>query len=113
MISVAGLDLQVLDDLCKEAVKQTSSLFEDRAAVCQIANHLFPKGYTCSGDKPAIELLKTLAEQEGALQARLLKTSGAFHTKLMDPASIKLLKSLRAKVTDMTYPKVDLYMNVR
>jgi len=113
MISVAGLDLQVLEDLCKEAVKATSPHKDGRDMVCQVANHLFPKGYTCSGDKPAVESLKELAEREGALQARFLKTSGAFHTKLMEPASIKLLKSLRAKVTDMNFPKVDLYMNVR
>jgi len=113
MISVAGLDVTVLEGLCVEAGKKAGPVKDGREAFCQIANHLFPRGYTCSGDRAAVEILKTLAEQEGALQARFLKTSGAFHTKLMEPAGLKLLKSLRAKVTDMNFPRVDLYMNVR
>merc|ERR1719188_1505274 len=75
MISVAGLDLQVLEGLCAQAAKKTSPHKDGRDMVCQVANHLFPKGYTCSGDKPAVEALKELAEREGALQARFLKTS--------------------------------------
>jgi len=112
MISVAGLDMDVLEGLCAQAAR-TAEAAEGRSMVCCIANHLFPKGYTCSGDKAAIEELIALAQQSGALQARLLKTSGAFHTKLMEPAGMKLLRSLRAKVTDMNFPKVDMYMNVR
>merc|ERR1712039_258098 len=113
MLSVAGLDLQKLEQLCQEAGQKAGQVKDGRDAFCQIANHLFPKGYTCAGDEAAIEILKSLAEENGALQARFLKTSGAFHTKLMEPAGLKLLKSLRAKVTDMNFPKVDLYMNVR
>ena len=28
----------------------------------QVANHLFPKGYTCSGDLPAVEILKGVTD---------------------------------------------------
>eukprot|EP00435_Cladocopium_sp_Y103_P055606 s1989_g18.t1 len=112
MISVAGLDLAVLESLCEKAARQAGSQGE-REAVCKVANHLFPKGYTCSGDKSAVELLKGLCEKEGALQARYLKTSGAFHTSLMEPAGVKLLKALRVRVTEMNFPRVDVYMNVR
>jgi len=113
MVSIAGLDLAVIEQLCTQAAQRTGPTKDGRESVCQVANHLFPKGYTCSGDRPAVELLKELAEKEGALQARILKTSGAFHTKLMEPAGIKLYKSLRAKVTEMGFPKLDIYMNVR
>jgi len=113
MLSVAGLDLQTLSGLCETAAMQAGQTKDGRDCICEVANHLFPKGYSCSGDRPAIENLKTLADTNGALQARILKTSGAFHTKLMEPAGLRLLKSLRAKVTDMGFPKVDLYMNVR
>lgn len=112
MISVAGLDLAVLESLCEKAARQAGNLGE-REAVCKVANHLFPKGYTCSGDKSAVELLKGFCEKEGALQARYLKTSGAFHTSLMEPAGVKLLKALRVRVTEMNFPRVDVYMNVR
>lgn len=112
MISVAGLDHTVLEALCEKAARQAGHL-GDREAVCKVANHLFPKGYTCSGDLPAVEILKGLCEKEGALQARFLKTSGAFHTSLMEPAGGKLLKALRVRVTDMNFPRVDVYTNVR
>ena len=75
----------------RRCCKRCSLLFvcfvsDFRSVFGQVANHLFPKGYTCSGDKAAVETLKGLCEKEGALQARFLKTSGAFHTSLMEPA---------------------------
>eukprot|EP00931_Biecheleriopsis_adriatica_P103701 TRINITY_DN78503_c0_g1_i1.p1 TRINITY_DN78503_c0_g1~~TRINITY_DN78503_c0_g1_i1.p1 ORF type:complete len:438 (-),score=109.19 TRINITY_DN78503_c0_g1_i1:6-1286(-) len=112
MISVAGLDLQALENFCEQAARECG-LVNDRDAICRVANHLFPKGYTCSGDRAAVELLKSLCENGGALQARHLKTSGAFHTSLMEPAGVKLLKALRVRVTDMNFPRLDIYMNVR
>mmetsp|Transcript_83118 Transcript_83118/g.238791 ORF Transcript_83118/g.238791 Transcript_83118/m.238791 type:complete len:430 (-) Transcript_83118:44-1333(-) len=113
MLSVAGLDQVTLETLCLQASSRAGQADDGRDRFCQIANHLFPKGYSCSGDKAAIDELKLLAEQNGALQARPLKTSGAFHTRLMEPAGVKLLRSLKAKVVDMNFPAVDIYMNVR
>lgn len=113
MLSIAGLDLTVVEGLCAQAALKAGTTKDGRDMICAVANHLFPKGYTCSGDKAAVDILKDLADREGALQARVLKTSGAFHTKLMEPAGIKLFKSLRAKVTEMQFPKMDIYMNVR
>lgn len=112
MISIAGLDLQVLQELCDAAEKQTGEI-DGRPAVCKVANLLFPKGYVCSGDRSAVEALKSLCDSKGALQAKFLKTSGAFHTSLMEPAGLKLLKALRVRVTDMNFPKMDVYMNNR
>ncbi|CAE7873181.1 MCAT, partial [Symbiodinium microadriaticum] len=112
MISIAGLDLQVLQELCDTAEKQTGEI-DGRPAVCKVANLLFPKGYVCSGDRSAVEALKSLCDSKGALQAKFLKTSGAFHTSLMEPAGLKLLKALRVRVTDMNFPKMDVYMNNR
>merc|ERR1712216_162287 len=113
MMSVAGLSLQALEAVCEQACKEAGPGKDGNEALCTVTNHLFPKGYTVSGDTHALEKCKKLAEAEGALQARELKTSGAFHTKYMEPAGLKLLKSLRAKVTDMNFPKCDMYMNVR
>jgi [acyl-carrier-protein] S-malonyltransferase len=112
MASVAGLSGPVLEECCAEAAKRVTTS-DGQPAVCVIANHLFPKGYSVSGDRDAIHELKTLCEKAGALQCRELKTAGAFHTKYMEPAGLKVLKSLRAKVTDMNFPKCDIYMNVR
>ncbi|CAE8596511.1 unnamed protein product, partial [Polarella glacialis] len=103
----------VLEALCVEAVHEVGLLADGREAICKVSNHLFQNGYTCSGDRAAVEALKRLCERAGALQARFLKTSGAFHTSLMEPAGMKLLKALRARVTDMNFPRIDVYMNVR
>merc|ERR1712187_415076 len=85
MLSVAGLEKDKLAALCQEAAKA-----EGAKAVCEVANELFPKGFACAGTEKAILELKTLAEKNGALQAKVLKTSGAFHTALMAPAKGKL-----------------------
>ncbi|CAJ1328225.1 unnamed protein product [Effrenium voratum] len=60
------------------------------ASVGQIANVLFPAGFTCGGSKAAIDKLCELATKARALQARPIKTGGAFHTPLMEPAKKEL-----------------------
>merc|ERR1719436_893168 len=80
MLSVAGLDEDVLNKLCKESCSSPND-------VCQPANFLFPNGFSCAGTRSAIEKLMTKAQKtDGCLQAKLLKTSGGFHTPLMQPA---------------------------
>lgn len=107
MLSVAGLESQKLKGLCEEATKKGGS-----GAVCQIANELFPKGFSCAGTKKAIDALKDLAEKNGALQARMLKTSGGFHTSLMLPAQKKLSVALEETLPRMKPPRCAVYMNV-
>merc|ERR1712186_15184 len=77
MLSVAGLDKPKLVELCEEAKKS-----EGGSAVCQIANELFPKGFSVAGTEASILALKDLADKAGALQAKILKTAGGFHTSL-------------------------------
>merc|ERR1712228_505719 len=52
-----------------------------------------------------------LAEKNGALQAKVLKTSGGFHTSLMKPAQVELGKMLDAMLPDLKPPKHTVYMN--
>jgi len=108
MLSVAGLDEEKLKALCKEA-----QAAEGSSGVCQIANSLFPKGYSCAGTETAILKLKDLAEGAGALQAKVLKTSGGFHTSLMEPAQRALGKILDEMLTagKIKSPKFTVYMN--
>merc|ERR1719413_123077 len=106
MLSVAGIDKPDLVKLCKEAAKS-----QGKGAVCKIANELFPKGFSCAGTEAAILKLKDLTEKAGALQAKVLKTSGGFHTELMAPAKEKLGKELDAMLPKMSPPKTTVYMN--
>mmetsp|Transcript_50146 Transcript_50146/g.114004 ORF Transcript_50146/g.114004 Transcript_50146/m.114004 type:complete len:534 (+) Transcript_50146:56-1657(+) len=106
MLSVAGLDKPKLEELCKEAAKA-----EGGSAVCGIANELFPKGFSVAGTLAAITKLKELADKAGALQAKVLKTSGAFHTSLMKPAQEKVGKALDDMLPNMEPPRCTVYMN--
>merc|ERR1719436_1518459 len=77
MLGVAGLTQEQLADLCKQCTTGPDD-------VCQIANFLFPNGFFCAGTSEAVEKLMAKAQKtEGCLQAKLLKTTGAFHTRLM------------------------------
>merc|ERR1712187_502867 len=100
MLSVAGLEKPKLQDLCAEAAKKEGS-----GAVCQIANELFPKGFSVAGTETSITALKDLADKAGALQAKVLKTTGAFHTSLMEPAADKLGAELDKLLPTMKPPK--------
>mmetsp|Transcript_43898 Transcript_43898/g.77738 ORF Transcript_43898/g.77738 Transcript_43898/m.77738 type:complete len:406 (-) Transcript_43898:190-1407(-) len=106
MLSVAGLEKGVLEKLCEEAKKE-----EGGSGVCSIANALFPNGFSCGGTEKAINLLKDKAEKAGALQAKVLKTAGAFHTELMAPAQVKLNEALDEVFPSMKPPTVTIYMN--
>lgn len=107
MLSVAGLDQTTLEKLCADAAKK-----EGKGGVCQIANSLFPKGYACAGSEKAVKFLEEAAVPAGALQAKILKTSGAFHTSLMQPAADKLGKKLDEIRPRMNPNRVTVYANV-
>lgn len=108
MLSVAGLDEEVVRQLCQEAASE-----DGPDAVCQIANFLFPKGFSCAGTAGAVErLLAKVQKTDGCLQAKLLKTSGGFHTTLMAGAQERLLQALSEVKDEMRPPRCDIYMNV-
>lgn len=105
MLSVAGLERDRLEALCTEALKSDSN------GVCQISNALFPQGFACGGTEKAINALRELAEKAGAMQAKVLKTAGAFHTPLMQPAQEKLSAALDETLPNMHPPTCTVWMN--
>lgn len=108
MLSVAGVDQAVVEQLCREAAAEAGP-----GQVCQIANFLFPKGFSCAGHTAAVELLLAKVQKvDGCLQAKLLKTSGGFHTSLMASAQKRLLQALDEVKDQMRPPRCDVYMNV-
>merc|ERR1712187_955998 len=106
MLSVAGLDQAVLESLCKEAAAK------EEGGVCCVANALFPKGFACAGTAKAVGILQEDVLKKGALQSKTLKTSGAFHTSLMQPAQDKLQQALQELLPNMKPPSCNVYMNV-
>mmetsp|Transcript_17567 Transcript_17567/g.55324 ORF Transcript_17567/g.55324 Transcript_17567/m.55324 type:complete len:555 (-) Transcript_17567:137-1801(-) len=108
MCSVAGLDRAKVDKLCEQAKEADPS----PNAECKVANFLFPSGFTCAGTKKAVDKLCELAMKAKALQARVIKAGGAFHTKLMQPAQDELSKALDDLVEKMQPPTCAIYFNV-
>ena len=76
MISIIGLDLDTLEEICK-------------TTGAQIANLNSPSQTVISGKKEDILKAKEIAESKGA-RCVVLNVSGAFHSQLMEPAKIKL-----------------------
>jgi len=106
MVSVAGLDRAICERCCEEAKKE-----EGPGATCQVANALFPNGFVLGGTEKAVTIVAEKCEKAGAIQAKILKTGGAFHTSLMEPAQTKLNEALNNTVEKMSPPKITIYMN--
>lgn len=109
MCSVAGLDRPTLEKVCKQAIAEDKST---KDPVCQIANLLFPAGFTVAGTKTTIEGLTKLATAARALQARVIKAGGGFHTSLMAPAETELAAAIDAVKDKMKPPRCSIYFNV-
>ncbi|OLP87520.1 Malonyl-CoA-acyl carrier protein transacylase, mitochondrial [Symbiodinium microadriaticum] len=104
-----GLKLvQLRAEAMQEASKRTPQAMCSVAGLdrAKVANFLFPSGFTCAGTKNAIDDLCKRATAARALQARPIKTSGAFHTPLMSPAQEQLSRALDAAA------QCSLYFNV-
>lgn len=107
MLSVVGLPDADLNQLCQRVLTEVSV---PGGTVCQITNYLFPQGRVVSGHIAALDVLKALATSQGALKATMLQVSGAFHTRLMEPARNALAAAL-ADVT-ITAPRVPVISNI-
>jgi [acyl-carrier-protein] S-malonyltransferase len=109
MCSVAGLDRQILDKCCAEA---KSMNLDGKDPVCQVANLLFPAGFTVAGTKNTIDQLCKIALKARALQAKVIKTGGAFHTPLMASAESELAAAIESVRDKMKPPRCSIYFNV-
>merc|ERR1712039_75390 len=109
MASVAGLDRNTLERVCRQARERDDTVGEP---VCQIANALFPSGFVCAGTSSTIDRLINLAKNEGALQAKTIETSGAFHTPLMGSAEDDLSRALDQMLPRMRPPRCSIYFNI-
>jgi [acyl-carrier-protein] S-malonyltransferase len=97
MLSIIGLDLIKVKQLCQE-VK------------AEVANINCPGQTVISGAPEVIEKAQILAKEKGAKLAVILEVSGAFHSSFMQGASEKLAKEL-AKI-NISKPKFPVISNV-
>ena len=95
MIAIIGLDR----DLLNEAVNEASEL-----GVVSIANYNCPGQLVIGGEAKAVTKASELALEKGARRAIPLNTSGPFHTKLLEPASLKL----KEKFQEVTFHEMQV-----
>jgi [acyl-carrier-protein] S-malonyltransferase len=102
MVSVLGLDLELLADLCDQ--------YRNEGEVLQIANFLCPGNTVVSGDLEACARLAAAAEAAGAMKTIPLTVAGAFHTPIMDSAVAELSSALES--TEIRPPRIPVMSNV-
>lgn len=97
MLSIIGLDLIKVKELCQE-VK------------AEVANINCPGQTVISGTPEVIAKAQILAKEKGAKLAVILEVSGAFHSSFMQGASNKLAKELEK--ININKPKFPVISNV-
>lgn len=102
MSSIIGLDLEKLEEVCREATIETE--------FAEVANLLCPGNIAISGHLPAIERAEKAALEAGAMKAVRLAVAGAFHTAIMQPAVTRLAEALQSAEFHET--RVPVYSNV-
>ncbi len=102
MLSLLGLELDVIEDLCRQARVD--------GEVLQVANMLCPGNIVVSGDRAACERIVGLAEAAGAMKVIPLPVAGAFHTPLMQSAVEKFTRALGD--VPLNRPRISVISNV-
>jgi [acyl-carrier-protein] S-malonyltransferase len=100
MVSVLGLDLPQLEELCGKAGPPGS---------LRIANLLCPGNIVVSGTRAACDAAERLAGEAGARTIRLA-VAGAFHTDIMRPADEALAAALAG--VPLRPPRLPVWSNV-
>lgn len=104
MAAILGLFQKDVEALCNEASK---------VGVVQLANLNSSSQIVISGEVTGVEAAVKLALERGAKRAVMLPVGGAFHSPLMEPASVELSKILaQTKINRARFPVVANYSAV-
>ena len=102
MAAIVGRTSTPIAELCERATRE--------AAVVVPANFNTEDQTVVSGEVAGVERLMELAKEAGAKRTIKLSVSGAFHSPLMEPASVGL--SAACASTAFTDPTFPVYSNV-
>lgn len=98
MAAIMGLELERLEQICREASDKTT---------VSPANLNAPGQVVISGHADAVDRAIALAQERGARRALKLAVSAPFHCDLMQPAADRLAADLAAtRFDDLTVPLV-------
>lgn len=109
MLSILGQARTNFSLACQEAQEHCESL-GIKNPVCQVSNYLFPDCRVVSGHLQALQFLQQNSAKYHFRRTKMLPVSGAFHTRLMEPALEPLAQVL--KTIPVREPLVSVYSNV-
>jgi [acyl-carrier-protein] S-malonyltransferase len=101
MAALLGLELPVVEDVCREAAA---------GEVVEVANVNSPGQIVVAGHKTAVERAVALAATRGGRRSVMLPVSAPFHCRLMAPAAERLAAVLAGVPT--AAPRVPVVRNV-
>jgi len=101
MVTLLGLERERVNDAVEDA---------NHHGIAQVANLNCPNQVVVSGTNSAIDWLVKHARDFGALRAIRLTVSGAFHSRLMQPAGERLARALQDVA--ISQPHVPVISNV-
>ncbi|XP_029155387.1 probable malonyl-CoA-acyl carrier protein transacylase, mitochondrial [Nylanderia fulva] len=108
MLSVYCSPEAKLTEACKDA-KQWAMDNGVEDPVCQVAIYVYTQTKILAGNAQALEYIKKNAEKYKLLKLTRLPVSGAFHTKLMEPALKSFSKVLYTM--EINRPRCQVYSN--
>jgi [acyl-carrier-protein] S-malonyltransferase len=88
MAAVLGLEEETLVGICRQASSTAGG-------TVQVANLNCPGQIVISGSQNALKLAMETARSQGAKRAVALNVSGAFHSQIMEPASLGLAQFVK------------------
>jgi [acyl-carrier-protein] S-malonyltransferase len=103
MLALIGASIEQAEEVTLKASQATS--------FCEVANDNAPGQIVISGHLPALEKAMEIAKEMGIKRALLLPVSAPFHSRLMEPAALKMAEALE-KEDLKGMPSVALISNV-
>lgn len=102
MSAVLGLDQDVINEVCRSLSRPD--------CILEVANYNCPGQIVITGHREALETAAPVLQEKGARRVIPLTVSGAFHSSLLNDASVRLEKVLRGY--ELSAPSIPVYHNL-
>lgn len=118
MAAILGLDDVILQEVCAQATQETLAALGASAHAhpglgkVVVANYNSPGQIVISGEQRALERAMELASTRGAKRVVPLVVSGAFHSPVMQPASVGLAAAIAAAEKPFSDARIPVISNI-
>ena len=92
--------------ISRKWVKEKNNIYNP---VCNVANHLYAGGKVLAGHVECLDFIEANKNDFRIRKCKRLPVSGAFHTKIMDPAKGPFEEFLNS--LDLSDPRIPVYSN--